>query len=159
MSLASEEASPAAQVSSAGATLAQERARQNIEAEDICARLRISLTQVRALESDAYGKLPGPTFIRGIIRSYAKLLQIDPQPLLSAYERSVSLPGTSTIEVPTQNIRFIPGSNGQPKMTRVGLLALALIVIGGGAWLWYTNPHLAVLALVPKASPPTAAGW
>jgi cytoskeleton protein RodZ len=156
MSLASDEVSSPTQPSSAGATLANERARQNIEAEDVCARLRISLTQVQALENDAYAKLPGPTFIRGIIRSYAKLLQIDPQPLLSAYERSATVPGTSTIEVPTQNIRFTPGSNGQPRNMRVGLLVLALVVIGGGAWLWYTNPNLAVLGLVPSASTPTA---
>jgi cytoskeleton protein RodZ len=115
--------------------------------------LRISLNQVQALESDEYGKLPGATFIRGIIRSYAKLLQIDAQPLLAAYERSAALPGTSAIEVPTQNIRFTSGS-GQPRNMRVGLLVLALIVIGGGAWLWHTNPNLTVLSL-SSAAPPT----
>ena len=157
MSVPGEEVSAAAQVSSAGATLAQERARQNIEVGDVCARLRISLGQVRALESDEYAKLPGATFIRGIIRSYAKLLQIDPQPLLSAYERSVTLSGTANIEVPTHNIRFTPGTNGQPKMMRIGLLVLALLVIGGGALLWYTQPNLAVLALIPKVATAPAA--
>jgi cytoskeleton protein RodZ len=37
---------------------------------------------VEALESGDYARLPGPVFVRGFIRNYARLLKIDPSPLL-----------------------------------------------------------------------------
>jgi cytoskeleton protein RodZ len=124
--------------------LALERKRQGLEVDDLCARLRLSLAQVQALEGDDYAKLPGPTFTRGIIRSYAKILQVDAQPLLDAYEQAKPAGAQLAIAAPTHNIRFAPGSDGEPLM-RVVLIVLAVIVVAGGAWLWYTNPHLLVI--------------
>lgn len=131
--------------------LALERKRQGLELDDLCARLRLSLAQVQALEGDDYAKLPGPTFTRGIIRSYAKILQIDAQPLLDAYEQAKPAEAQLAIAAPTHNIRFAPGSDGQPLM-RVVLIVLAVIVVAGGAWLWYTNPHLIAIGSSSRAS-------
>jgi cytoskeleton protein RodZ len=147
MSIPSEEVQPAREPSSAGALLALERKRQGIEVVDICDRLYISPLQVQALEDDDYAKLPGATFIRGIIRNYAKLLQIDPQPALDAYAQVKTADAGSAIAVPTHNIRFTP-TEGEPRLMRFALLTLALIVIVGGGWLWYSKPDLALVGFV-----------
>lgn len=39
---------------------------------------------ITALENNQFDQLPGAVFVRGYIRSYAKLLEIDAQPLISA---------------------------------------------------------------------------
>jgi cytoskeleton protein RodZ len=48
--------------------------------------MRISLRQLEAIESDHYQSLPGAVFVRGFVRNYARLLNLDPAPLLQALE-------------------------------------------------------------------------
>jgi cytoskeleton protein RodZ len=48
--------------------------------------MRISPRQVEAIEADRYGDLPGAVFVRGFVRNYARLLRLDPVPLLHALE-------------------------------------------------------------------------
>jgi cytoskeleton protein RodZ len=50
---------------------------------DVARQLKLSGWQVEALESGDYARLPGPVFVRGFIRNYARLLKLDPAPLLA----------------------------------------------------------------------------
>jgi cytoskeleton protein RodZ len=125
----------------AGAMLAAVRQAQGLDVTEISSRLRLSTWQVEALESDQYGRLAGATFIRGIIRNYAKTLQIDPESALDAYSRAVPVAGHVAIDVPSQNIRFQPGASREwNPAVRTGLILLTLAVAIGGAWIWYTMP-------------------
>jgi cytoskeleton protein RodZ len=67
-----------------GRLLAAERMRQNLSLADVSRQLRISERQLSALENDRYDELPGPVFVRGFIRNYARLLKVDPEPLIAA---------------------------------------------------------------------------
>jgi cytoskeleton protein RodZ len=158
MSLPSEELRLTPEPSSAGAILKQERERQNLSEADIIARLRVSPAQLQALEADQYARLPGETFTRGIIRGYAKLLRIDPEPVLATYDRAAPASSRPTIAVPTQNIRF--GADRTGRFTRWGLALLAIGVIAGGAWLLYSSARLSAPAPVPQAEnrPPAQSG-
>lgn len=69
---------------SAGKILAAARRRQNLSLGDAAQHLKLGIKQLEALEADDYDKLPGRTFVRGFIRNYAKLLQIDAEPLLDS---------------------------------------------------------------------------
>ena len=42
-----------------------------------------------ALEDDDYQSLPGATYVRGYLRSYAQLLGLSPDPILEAHARLV----------------------------------------------------------------------
>ena len=57
-----------------GAMLALERSGKGFSVADIAAQLRYSPKQIEALEGDDYSRLPGTTFVRGMIRGYAKIL-------------------------------------------------------------------------------------
>jgi len=67
---------------SVGATLAAARAAREISVEDISQALKLSVAQVRAIEADDHSQLPSAVFVRGFIRSYARLLNVDILPLL-----------------------------------------------------------------------------
>lgn len=69
-----------------GALLAQARQVAGLTVADVAGQMRISLRQVEAIESDRYDQLPGAVFVRGFVRNYARLLNIDPLPLLRALE-------------------------------------------------------------------------
>lgn len=70
--------------SSPGATLLAERRRQNLSLGDVSRQLKLSVRQVEALERDDYSGFQGPVFVHGFMRNYAKLLALDPNPLIRA---------------------------------------------------------------------------
>jgi cytoskeleton protein RodZ len=65
-----------------GRTLAQKRQEMKWSIEDVAHSLHLAPRQIQALEADNYSALPGMAITRGFIRSYAKLLQLEPAPLL-----------------------------------------------------------------------------
>lgn len=52
---------------------------------DVAHEMNMKVWQLDALEKGEYEKLAGPVFVQGYIRSYARLLETDPDPLLRAY--------------------------------------------------------------------------
>lgn len=88
----------------AGKALAEARERSGLTVADVARQLRLSTRQIEALEANDNANLPGDTFRRGFIRNYAKLLQIDPEPLL---ENLLSAqPQTQAIAVPMGRVEF-----------------------------------------------------
>jgi cytoskeleton protein RodZ len=78
--------------SSAGAVLAAAREELNLSVAEVARHLKLSPAQVEALEEGAYDRLPGRVFVRGFLRNYAKLLGVDPQPLLHRIEHELPQP-------------------------------------------------------------------
>jgi len=71
---------------SPGKMLQKARINANLTETQIANQLYLSRSVIIAIESDAYHKLPGATFVRGYLRSYARLLNISPEQVMSAYE-------------------------------------------------------------------------
>src|SRR5262245_38167360 len=69
-----------------GAVLSSARKAAGLSIADVAAQMRLSPRQIEALEGDRYADLPGPVFVRGFIRNYARVLRLDPVPLLNALE-------------------------------------------------------------------------
>ena len=66
-----------------GALLAKRRKEFRLSVEDVSGRLKISPRQIIALESDDFAQLASMATVRGFIRSYCKLLELDPAPLIA----------------------------------------------------------------------------
>lgn len=73
-----------------GATLMAERRRQNMSLGDISRQLKLAVRQVEALERDDFSGFQNPVFVHGFIRNYARLLALDPNPLVRAADRILS---------------------------------------------------------------------
>ena len=68
-----------------GVTLRDAREAQKLSVEEVALRLRLSEKQINALEADDFSIFGSAIFVRGFIKSYARFLTIDPQPLLDAH--------------------------------------------------------------------------
>lgn len=99
-----------------GARLGQARADLKLTREEVAARLHLATRQIQAIEEDNYAELPGATYVRGYLKSYALLVGLAPEPLLDAYARRIAKPATpdfSTIapqrEITSQHhqVRFV----------------------------------------------------
>jgi len=68
---------------SVGTTLREARIAQGLSVADVAASIKFAPRQVEALEADDFSHLPELAFVRGFVRSYARLLHIDETPLLN----------------------------------------------------------------------------
>ncbi|MFZ1765511.1 MAG: RodZ domain-containing protein [Candidatus Nitrotoga sp.] len=92
---------------SVGAALREARERLGLSIADVESRLKFASRQIEALETDNFTRLPEIFFVRRFVRSYAKLLQLDPDPLLAALPIAPVQPSlhaaSIAIEVPFPN--------------------------------------------------------
>ena len=112
-------------VSGPGAMLARGRSDKGLSVADIAAQLRYSPKQIEALEGDDYSRLPGTTFVRGMIRGYAKVLGIQANPILHAYEAQ-RVPAPITVDLRSKQVPF---PDGRARSTRVYVWLSALVAL------------------------------
>src|SRR5450759_1133242 len=101
---------------SAGRVLAAARAELNLSLADVSQQIKYGVKQIAAIEADDYAKLPGMTIVRGMIRSYAKLVQLDPKPLLADLGRH-DIPAVVSVDLHTDEQE--PFFEGGEKSNRV----------------------------------------
>ena len=59
--------------------------REHLDIADVESRTKIRAKYLRALENEEFGMLPGPTFVKTFLRTYAEALGLDPQVLVEEY--------------------------------------------------------------------------
>jgi len=59
--------------------------RRHLDIADVESRTKIRAKYLRALENEEFGMLPGPTFVKTFMRTYAEMLGLDPVPLVEEY--------------------------------------------------------------------------
>ncbi len=68
-----------------GPTLKKIRESRGVELEEIACRTKISLANLRFLESNAYEHLPAQVYLRGFLAEYARCLRLDAQAVVRSY--------------------------------------------------------------------------
>lgn len=148
-----ESASSGEPVSDLGGALRTAREKLGLEIEEVARKLCLSPRQLVALEADDIRALPSPAFTRGFIRNYARLLNLDPNPLLAVYRDMLpqNLEGTA-IRLHSEDIPIKPDR----KAWMSYLLASVLIGIAGGLWFAYmewSERRPAPVVVAPAAKP------
>ncbi|MCL1886632.1 MAG: helix-turn-helix domain-containing protein [Betaproteobacteria bacterium] len=157
-----EEKEPAPKVLGPGAQLAAYRIAAGMEQEQVAASLKMTVRQVRELESDNYEVLHGVAISRGFVRAYAKMLQVDPEPLIAMFSKEE--PASKQLDqIPRQSVseRLVQGR--QPfgkkfKMGKTGLIILVVVLLvlvyGAYSMKWFSSDSL---SFRKKAGPTAAA--
>ncbi len=120
-----------------GVLLAKARKSQKLSVEDVAASLRLSIAKINALEADDFLVISDPTLARGFIRSYARLLKLDPEPLLIAHRQLIPAEIVNPIGVKTEVVSSpIQGSNLRTKSIILGFVFVAIIAL-----VWFFAYH------------------
>jgi cytoskeleton protein RodZ len=115
-----------------GATLREARMRQRIDISEIESETKIRAKYLRALENEEWDLLPGPTYVKSFLRTYAEALGLDGKLLIEEYK----LRHERLSDVEMQPIRP-PGAREPRRRRRVGsgrgwavLAVVALLIVG-----------------------------
>ncbi|RAA27661.1 helix-turn-helix domain-containing protein [Burkholderia multivorans] len=127
-----------------GSRLAQLREAKGWTVEDVSARLKVAPPKLRALEAGDISHLPGVTFALGVVRSYAKMLGVDPEPFAQALRRErgvpevdLSMPASSGADLPRGRVSIPLGhsSRHHPWLWGTALVVVAVIAV----LMWHTG--------------------
>jgi cytoskeleton protein RodZ len=115
-----------------GATLREARMRQRIDISEIESETKIRAKYLRALENEEWDLLPGPTYVKSFLRTYAEALGLDGKLLIEEYK----LRHERLSDVEMQPIRP-PGVREPRRRRRVGsgrgwamVAVVALLLVG-----------------------------
>ncbi|MET0549893.1 MAG: RodZ domain-containing protein [Xanthomonas sp.] len=142
-----------------GQQLREAREAAGLSIDDVGSRLRMPVHVVQALESEQWQRLGAPVFVRGQLRSYARLLGVDLEPLLQTAQIA-----------PVQPVELISHTHTPPlrRMLESATRRMVYVVITAGLAVpvWYatrshfaddSGPSTASLDVVPGAPGATAA--
>ncbi len=120
---------------SVGATLRAAREKLGLSVADVSGSIKLATRQIEALEADDYSRLPETAFVRGFVRSYAKLLHLEPGTLLAALPRAEKQVMPPTAAKSANAVPF-PGVYSERKPNIMWLIAALVIavVLALSAW-------------------------
>src|SRR2546423_15315168 len=99
-----------------GDTLREARMRQKIDITEIEAKTKIRAKYLRAMENEEFDLLPGTTFAKSFLRTYAEALGLDAHRLQAAYRSHYQPPGESDLPPLPRHARRRP----PPRRSRRG---------------------------------------
>ena len=111
-----------------GETLRETRMRRRIDMTEVEAATKIRAKYLRALENEEWDLLPGPTFVKTFLRTYAEYLDLDPRLLVEEYRQRFERPTTQDL---TPFRRERPGRQRQRRRRPIG----PFIVVGLGIFI------------------------
>jgi cytoskeleton protein RodZ len=142
--------------SGVGLELASAREARGLTLAEVAQSLKFAPRQLEALEQERFAELPGGTFVRGMVRSYARLLKIDPEPLLG---RMAGKADASNTERMAERYREpVPFSDSARRSTLIYLGLSVAVLAGAGlfAYEWRNRMAAAKKPSLAKAAPKPA---
>lgn len=124
-------------VQNLGATLQAARLEKKLSQQDVSNSLRYSVKQIDALENNVFDSLPDAMMTRGFIRSYAKYLELDAEPLLAAYRTSLGDDPEKVISVKSSMRPVALTKESQPWLKYI--LASIVVLLFLLAWMAYVE--------------------
>ncbi len=74
-----------------GGRLRSAREAKGLSISEVAETLKLGAGQVEALENNHWQALPGPTFIRGFVRNYGRLVGLDPEQLMQELNATLDI--------------------------------------------------------------------
>jgi cytoskeleton protein RodZ len=118
---------------SIGARLAAARQARKLDIEKVATELKLDVSTIRALESDDRAALPAPIFVKGYLRSYARLVGLAEDELVRAYTAQAG-------ELPPLTITRLSKPAPMLRLPSTRMLRNVVIVLLLGIMIWLAWP-------------------
>lgn len=138
-----------------GRELAQAREALGLSIADVALQLKFAARQIEALEAGQFASLPAGTFARGMVRSYARLLKLDPEPLVERIAPRAATPDNARPAASIQRPIPITDTSRRSNVMYAALSVGFLVLIAGVVFEWQRERSRAdEMSFVPAAREP-----
>ena len=133
-----------------GKRLRDIRESREIGLEAVAAELRLEIKLLQQLESEELQQLPSAPFVKGYLRNYARMLNVDATPILEAYSRvcGADAPGLTNVS----RVRELTSKSVAPRST-------TWIIVGGlviCVFIWWWSQIVSFKKTADEAAAPVA---
>lgn len=119
--------------SSPGEILNKAREELSYGVEEVAEKLHMTARYVKALESNEYHILPGKTFVKGYVKAYAALLDVNVEKIMACYQQySEALDETEESEAKVMRAR----RNYDQNKRWLIVTACIIVIVVAVSW-WY----------------------
>lgn len=126
-----------------GETLVAARRQQGVALSDAAAETRVRESYLAALEEEDFAALGGDVYVKGFLRSYARFLRLDPEPLIATYRAHYEQPADEVSPLAHKPVAPMPTDSRPGLIIGAGAVAILLAV-------------LAIIGLVNRGEDPEA---
>lgn len=117
-----------------GAILRAGREARGLDALHVADALRLSPRMVEAIEAEDLEHLPPPLFVKGYLRSYAALVEVDEVAVVQDFERRI--PNRQSVQPLPPHRRPTIDLNDVKRGRQLASVILVLVVLGGATFWW-----------------------
>jgi len=112
-----------------GVTLRLLRESRAWSVAQVCARLKFSMRQIQALEAEDWGQLPDGLALRGLVRNYARLLEVDADMMLALLDAATPQAKVPRRVLSTDLVRDTPRRFEERSHNTWGWMAVIALLI------------------------------
>ncbi|GJM06221.1 MAG: transcriptional regulator [marine bacterium B5-7] len=117
-----------------GLLLRTQREKQGLSAQEIAKRTHLDIKIVELIEQDSDEGMPAATYVRGYLRSYAKIVGVDPDHIITLYNSDSPQPPPEILPEVKQPSQV--SSSDKPVKAFTYLITLGLVLL---LLIWYQS--------------------
>ncbi len=147
------------EVDSPGSALRAARQAMGASVREVARSLKVSWAIIENIEAERFDALPVRVFTRAYIRGYARLVELDPDEVLRAYDQKTASGETTENEtrprstVPRTLATFTMGSQVPRRQSWVFGGTVIVVMAVSGLFLWLIWPSEVPIASAPVGEP------
>jgi cytoskeletal protein RodZ len=126
-----------------GRRLKKERLAKKFGLEDVSATLKVRKTYIKAIENNDFDSLPEETYSAGFVRSYALLVDLDPNQISDEFKEDYQRTKTPASEEPALQV-IVTTKTPSSSVLVVSIVVLACLIFG---WMISRNEAVQETAL------------
>ena len=113
-----------------GVVLRETRIRRGLSIDNVSTALHFEIKLIDAIEAEDQERLPGPSFVKGYLRNYAKFLDIDSEPVVRAYSQVCGNDASNIKQV--VKIKEVSSKDAAPRYAT--WLVVIILFVSVGIW-------------------------
>jgi cytoskeleton protein RodZ len=122
-----------------GSTLREARVRRNLTLQQIEEDTKIRVKYVQAMENEDFDIMPGPTYVKGFLRTYSEYLGLDPEVIIGEYRSREPRSGSKVHEEPFGGVSTLGRPHSHRGRNTIVFIAVICLLVLGVIWVLGRN--------------------
>ncbi len=123
-----------------GEILKEAREKKDLSQQELSKLLHLNLNIISYLENDQYEKISAPTYTRGYLRSYARVVDVDEDSIIQLFNNNQSTNETPEI-IPEVSQKSQISSSDKPVKIMTYLISFALVLL---LLVWWQSKYIVI---------------